>query len=591
MRTSIIHGIFLYALTMGTGLVSAELPPPVSVLVTSDYFLKTSMSADPELATSALVDGETPAQRVTVLQGQHNFWEAQMTMPVKQKVAKGDLLYLTFRLRTIEVRNEVSQGSAVVFFQRSSSPWEKSIVRTAEAGLEWQQFAYAFHSDHDFAPGESAMVFGFGEREEIVEIAEVRLVNYGTTVALADLPLTLATYKGREPDAAWRTAADERIDRIRKSDVTILVTDPTGKPLPDAKVELRMKRHAFYFGTAVSIAKINDPSPDGERYRETVKELFNHIVTENALKWPALTGDWNATGVGSLMDGLTWLKQQGLHMKGHVLVWPSFKHMGKSVEPLKDQPEKLREAIADHVTDLTSKHRGILDEWDVINEPFDNHDAMDILGREVMVDWFKLAKKGAPDARLYINDYGILSAGGATNTKHQAHYEETIRFLQQNGAPLEGIGLQSHFGENVTPPDVLMEILDRFAGFGVPLQVTEFDVDTNDETLLGDYTRDFMTLVFSHSAVNGFVMWGFWEGAHWRPQSAMFRRDWSERPNATAYRDLVFEKWWTEVDGTTGADGKFSTRGFLGDYVVKVGEIEREFQLTQDGATVEVKLP
>jgi len=232
----------------------------------------------------------------------------------------------------------------------------------------------------------------------------------------------------------------------------------------------------------------------------------------------------------------------------------------------------------------------------VLNEPFDNHDVMDILGRGVMVDWFELAQQAAPEARLYINDYAILAAGGRTDTAHQAYYEDTIRFLLEQGAPLEGIGMQGHFGENVTPPETVLQLLDRFGQFGLPIQITEFDVDTRDEQLQADYTRDFMTAVFSHPAVNGFVMWGFWEGAHWRPESALFRRDWSERPNAAAYRERVFDRWRTEVEAVTDGEGRITTRGFLGDYTAKIqppsaSATEFEFLLPKGGTSKEIVLP
>ena len=50
----------------------------------------------------------------------------------------------------------------------------------------------------------------------------------------------------------------------------------------------------------------------------------------------------------------------------------------------------------------------------------------------------------------------------------------------------------------------------------------------------------------------------------------MLRRDWSLKPNAEAYKDLVFKQWWTNADGKTGSQGTFATRGFLGDYDIEV---------------------
>jgi hypothetical protein len=79
-------------------------------------------------------------------------------------------------------------------------------------------------------------------------------------------------------------------------------------------------------------------------------------------------------------------------------------------------------------------------------------------------------------------------------------------------------------------------------------------------------------------------MWGFWEGRHWKPACAMLRRDWSEKPNAKAFRDLIFGQWWTDVRGESGAQGEFALRGFQGWYELEVSAGGRS-------ATVQVFLP
>lgn len=67
--------------------------------------------------------------------------------------------------------------------------------------------------------------------------------------------------------------------------------------------------------------------------------------------------------------------------------------------------------------------------------------------------------------------------------------------------------------------DELFKRLDRYAAFGKDLEIPEFDINTMVEALQADYRRDFMTAVFSHPSVKALMMWGFWEGAHWRPRA------------------------------------------------------------------------
>ena len=125
------------------------------------------------------------------------------------------------------------------------------------------------------------------------------------------------------------------------------------------------------------------------------------------------------------------------------------------------------------------------------------------------------------------------------------------------------------------------------------MTITEFDFDCDDEQLQAQYTRDFLTAVFAHPAVDGFIMWGFWAGRHWRPRAAMFARDWSIRPNGRAYKELVFNQWWTNADGRTDAGGTFTTRGFLGDYAVTVthGALKttQTVRLEKGGSTLTIR--
>ena len=147
---------------------------------------------------------------------------------------------------------------------------------------------------------------------------------------------------------------------------------------------------------------------------------------------------------------------------------------------------------------------------------------MDVLGHTAMSEWFRVARQADPQVRLVINDYGILSARGR-DTAHQNHYERTIRNLLEQQTPLEGIDFQSHFGDDLTPPPRLLQILDRFAQFGLPLLITEHDVNIADETLQAEYTRDFLTAVFSHPAVDGVLTCSMTNGGPGIPARPMPR--------------------------------------------------------------------
>jgi hypothetical protein len=276
-------------------------------------------------------------------------------------------------------------------------------------------------------------------------------------------------------------------------------------------------------------------------------------------------------------------------------VWPGWNNLPNAIRTLRGtaQQSEIPERTLAHIADEVTATRDLLDEWDVLNEPYANHDLMDLFGPAIQVDWFKAAGAAHPTARLFLNDYSNHDA--ALDAGHVAAFETTARYLKEQGAPIGGLGLQAHIGGNPSPPTNVLSVLDRYAALGLPVRITEFDVNTDDEELQADYTRDFLIAVFSHASVIGFQMWGFWEGAHWIPRAAMYRADWSEKPNARAYKALVLDQWRTRATGTTDAQGQWRGRGFFGDYVVTVEQggraYEQVFTLEPGAAAPTVRVP
>ncbi|MFZ4767339.1 MAG: glycoside hydrolase, partial [Roseimicrobium sp.] len=117
----------------------------------------------------------------------------------------------------------------------------------------------------------------------------------------------------------------------------------------------------------------------------------------------------------------------------------------------------------------------------------------------------------------------------------------------------------------------MLRVSDRFAALVPNLELTEFDVNTNgDEQLQADWLRDTLIMAYSHPAYTGVMLWVFWEGAGWKPETALWRTDWTEKPNGAVWRDLIWKRWHTADTGATSAAGTFTTRGHRGLYEVRV---------------------
>jgi len=283
------------------------------------------------------------------------------------------------------------------------------------------------------------------------------------------------------------------------------------------------------------------------------------------------------------------LNDRNIEIRGHNMVWGGWKYMPGDVQQLKDKPKALEAAIEKRIMDVGGAMKGKLVEWDVVNEPVPEKALTDILGQDALVTWFKKAREADPKAVLFVNDYPNPDSMG-----HLDGCEAVIKFLQEKKAPVGGFGLQAHIGESPWSIPDLLQVIDRFGALGVPVAITEYDTQIKDEELEGQFTKDFMTAVFSNPHANSFITWGFWDGAHYGQKAPFFKRDWSLKPAGKAFEELVLKDWWTNADGKTDAAGSYQTRGFAGDYevVVKSGSksVTVKAQLSKDGLALPVVL-
>ncbi|CAN5386111.1 endo-1,4-beta-xylanase [soil metagenome] len=479
----------------------------------------------------------------------------QVTAPVK----KGDSLLVSFYARCVgQGNNDTGQGDLV--FTMIKSKGESLGKYVCMPGSDWQQYFYAFQVPDQIEPTDAHPGLCFGAMVQTLEVGGLQVLNYGTAKMPAQLPQTEITYAGREPDAAWRKEADARIEKIRKGDFTVVVKNAAGQPVPNAAVEVKMTRHAFSFGAAIT-SRAFDDTPATTPLLENHKVLFNQGLPVTSFVWSIYETPQGEAAADKFMK---YFADHKMATRGHVLVWERANVMPPDVAAMmkNKDAEKLRQRVTEHIKSLVTKYKGRMTEWVVENEAVDNSEFRKILGPASIADWFKIAREADPSAKLMIND----------NRLEGHHPDKTDRLLElcklikDNGGDYDIIGIQGHFGSIPIPPATVLQHFDKLAATGKELSITEYDFDSTDERLKADYTRDFLTMVFAHPSFTGFTMWRFWDGKPEYHESVVFANDWTLRPSGQVYKDLVLKKWWTDENGTTCADGKFSGRGFYGDY-------------------------
>ena len=449
---------------------------------------------------------------------------------------------------------------------------------------DWESYATGFALPTP-APADLYLTVAYGWGTADVEIRNIELDVLAQAPEAGEWRRDGHWYDGQDADAPWREKARQMIDKHRKADLRVQVIDKAGQPIEGARVVLEQQSHAYKFGTAVATQLFSrmrggepDPSQepvkagiDARRYFDEIVANFNYFVVENGLKAQAWAGDWAGFSRDDTMAAIDWLTQQGLEGKGHVLVWPGWRNAPAYMKEQADDPAALDRLVKAHIADMGTALNGKLAAFDVLNEPYNNNDFMKVLGNAVMAEWFREADQVLPEAQLCLNDFLLIANGGRWTAKLD-FYDALIEGLLEDSAPLDVVGFQNHYRHSfLTGPERIWELCDRFGRFGVPLECSEFDVLLEDEQLQAAFTRDFLTAWFAHPSTRAFLLWGFWESEHWLPQAALLTSDWRAKPNYHAYRDLVFNQWWSAwEESLTDKEGTASERVFHGTYRVTV---------------------
>ncbi|TWU66588.1 Endo-1,4-beta-xylanase Z precursor [Crateriforma conspicua] len=537
-------------------------------------------------------------------------WDAQVSIPLQRKIAKGDRVLLMFDARCVASDNESSTGYAGLFVQPHGE--DDRTRYPFNAGPQWQRFAYPFVAPVDHDVDQTKVVIHVASMPQTLQFAAVRLINYGSTIPVRELPTSKFTYPGRDDDAQWRTQALQRIDRIRKADMTIRVIDTDGNPVAGQKVRIRQQRHSFPFGSAVNSMLLGGDASDfpfqryirgdsrgrpttiedARRYREIVQRYLTRVTFEGALRphvwqWGKNPGDRKSDLYRRqqvlLNSTVPWLQENRISIRGHYIGWGSM-NSPPIQRDFVDDVAAHKQWLWKHMQDILPATESFVDEWDTINHVVGFGQTYHQLygDMQIDVDIMREARRLAPSLRHAINEGQILPGGSRRDA-----YQAVIENLNQHGQAPDVVGFMGHFDSAslTSPPDILA-LLDRYAKLCPHLQLTELDVDTGtDEALQADYLRDVMIASFSHPNIDAIVMWGFWENQHWKPNAALWRSDWSRKPAGDVFVDLVRNQWWTDTTVVTEADGSATVRGFMGDYQLSVGDVDSVTSSTASGVT------
>lgn len=384
---------------------------------------------------------------------------------------------------------------------------------------------------------------------------------------------------------------DRAIAEHRKGEIAV-------KSKPNAEVTIEQIRHEFWFGCAIPDGMFNGSASktDVDQFKAKFLENFNSAVTENAVKWPNMErrkGEVNYAVIDAMLE---WTEANNLPLRGHNLFWGIEQFIQPWVKELSDK--ELEKTLKNRAETVTARYKGRFAEYDLNNEMIHGNYYEDRLGADITKKMAKWAYNGDPDVKLYLNDYDILTG------KKLPEYMAQIRSLLKQGVPIAGIGVQGHLHAETFDRFQLKNALDSLAQFKLPIRVTEFNIPgqrskyyetrslkltPEEEEIKAKELVDYYKICFAHPAVEGILMWGFWEGANWIPTSSMYKKDWTPTPAANAYKNLVFNEWFTREKGKTDRKGEFSVQAFFGKYRITVDGKTKEVDLTRADGKITIE--
>lgn len=433
---------------------------------------------------------------------------------------------------------------------------------------------YAVHTGHaEQLSGNHRIVLVCRGDKNLCNIKAFRLLKPGQKSS----PNTIA-HEPKTPDPKDLKSRIEAILADNKEEIehhrTTMLTVRTS---PGAEVHVKQMRHQFEFGTAINKNGFvpNDKmiKTDQEKYKRVLKANFNSVVHENAMKWYSNERKKDALSFSNADTMLDWCEKNGLFSRGHCVYWGRDKLVQQWIKDLDDNA--LRKKLQERAKVYMTRYKGRIPEHDINNEMVHCTYFKKRLGGEIWKQMFDWCHQYDSEATLYVNDYSILSGGDT------GRYITQIKGFLKSGMKVGGIGVQGHFGSRVNATQVKSK-LDQLAQFGLPIKVTEFDINTADEQAKALGLTTLYATAFAHPAVKGIYMWGFWKKCHWRPKAGLWNEDWSETPAATAYRDLVLNRWWTTYEGKADANGICKIRVFFGEHNIGVNGQTSKIKILSD---------
>lgn len=299
-------------------------------------------------------------------------------------------------------------------------------------------------------------------------------------------------------------------------------------------------------------------------------KYFNYGVSGNSFKWSGIQPQHTAPNYKDFDNAVQWTQKVGWELRAHNLLWggDDDHSMPAWVRSL-PTPQAITDTCKMRVIREVSHYKGIIKEYDVINEPLTGHadHLRKTVGDSIIWNCFKWARSADPDAELFVNDYNVEYNWGQAK-----EYRDLILKIKEMGGPVTGVGMQAHYWDGFrVNVDELVKNVNIIAEAGLPIRFTEYDYagDITQEQQTEDYIK-ILTVAFSHPSISGMISWGLSDDGAWRTNTGFF--DANHKPKLAADTLLYYTKtkWATNFDSILTNVNPLVFNAYYGTYNIEV---------------------
>jgi len=275
-----------------------------------------------------------------------------------------------------------------------------------------------------------------------------------------------------------------------------IVQDQQTNTKTESVIPVTLKAHFseyFKIGTAISRAQIMLEIPE---QLDVAREQFNTFTPENSMKWERIHPTLNEFDFVAADALVEFAQKNDQQLVGHALVWhsqiPDWAFEDENGITL--SREALLKRMEDHINAVAGRYKGKIFAWDVVNEAFNEDGSLreskwsQIIGDDFIDQAFIYAKKAAPNAKLYYNDYNLFKP------EKRAGVIALVKRLQSKNIQIDGVGMQAHYSLDYPDLSQTEDSIVEYSATGVDVMITELDISVlpfpEGETQSADISLD-----------------------------------------------------------------------------------------------------